>query len=68
MLRDGGAKVVGLDEAQAQLVILGGAELQQLFYQTFSSSELAVVVPRDGATAGAARRRHRRGGKEAERP
>ena len=40
VLRDGGAKVVGLDEAQAQLVISGGAELQQQFYQIFSSSEL----------------------------
>jgi len=64
VLRDGGAKVVGLDEAQAQLVILGGAELQQLFFQTFSSSELAVVAPRGGATAGVARRRNRRGGGE----
>ena len=61
MLRDGGAKVVGLDEAQAQLVILGGAELQQQFYQIFSSSELAAPRGR-GVTAGALRRRNRRVG------
>ena len=60
VLRDGGAKVVGLDEAQAQLVISGGAELQQQFYQIFSSSELAA--PRGGVTAGAVRRRNRRVG------
>ena len=48
--------MVGLDEEQAQLVILGGLELQQLFYQTFSSSELVVVAPRGGAIAGAGKR------------
>lgn len=53
MLRDGGAKVVGLDEAQAQLVLLGGTELQQLFHQTFAASSSPRL-----SSAGVARRRH----------
>ena len=59
VLREGGAKVVGLDEAQAQLVLAGGADLHQLFYETFAASDLAGEATHNGG--GAARRRHRGG-------